>query len=71
MFLGDPTLIILEEPLKDAYSEMLHFLMEGIAGALLKGAAVLWISGDFPDLSNTRLSPLKRYRLTGPRLERA
>jgi len=68
-FLGEPALIILEEPLKDAYSEMLHFLMEGIAGALLRGAAVLWISGDFPVLSIARLSSLKRYRLKGPRLE--
>lgn len=70
-FLSEPALIILEEPLRDAYSEMLHCLMEGIAEALLRGAAVLWISGDFPDLSGTRFFPLKRYRLQGPRLEPA
>ncbi len=70
-FLGEPELIILEEPLRDAYSELLHCLMTGIAEALLRGAAVLWISGDFPDLSGARLAPLKRYRLQGPRLEEA
>ncbi len=70
-FLGAPALIILEEPLRDAYSEMLHLLMEGIAAALLRGAAVLWVSGGFPELSDSRLSPLKRYRLEGPRLKPA
>lgn len=70
-FVGEPALIILEEPLRDAYSEMVHLLMGGIAQALLRGAAVLWISGGFPDLSGARLSPLKRYRLKGPRLEPA
>lgn len=68
-FLGEPALIVLEEPLRDAYSEMVHLLMEGIAGALVRGAGVLWISGDFPDLSGGRLSPLKRYLLQGPRLK--
>lgn len=69
-FLGEPALIILEEPLRDAYSEMLHSLMEGIGEALLRGAAVLWISGDLPDLSRSRLAPLKKYRLKGPCLRR-
>ncbi|MFH1039206.1 MAG: ATP-binding cassette domain-containing protein [PVC group bacterium] len=70
-FLGEPALIILEEPLRDAYIDVLHYLIKGIAGALVRGAAVLWISGDFPDLSAVRLSPLKRYRLKGPRLEQS
>jgi phospholipid/cholesterol/gamma-HCH transport system ATP-binding protein len=68
-FLGEPELIILEEPLRDVYSEMLRNLMSGIADALLRGAAALWISGDFPELSGAGLAPLKRYRLQGPRLE--
>jgi len=70
-FLGEPALIILEEPLRDAYSEMLHLLMKGIGEAILRGAAVLWISGGFPDFAGHRLAPLKRYRLKGPRLEPA
>ncbi len=70
-FLGDPALIILEEPLKDAYTEVLHYLIKGITGALARGAAVLWMTADFPNLNQAQLSPLQIYTLKGPHLERS
>lgn len=69
-FLGEPALIILEEPLKDAYSEVLHYLIKGIAGALSRGAAVLWITADMPLLDRNLLAPIQTYQLKGPRLEK-
>jgi len=67
-FLGDPELILLEEPLKDAYTELLHYLMKGLASALTRGAAVLWITSDMRLLNQTGLAPFKIYRLKGPKL---
>jgi phospholipid/cholesterol/gamma-HCH transport system ATP-binding protein len=68
-FLGDPELILLEEPLKDAYTDVLHYLMKGIAEALARGAAILWITSDMRILDQSGLAPFKIYRMTGPRLE--
>ena len=67
-FLGDPKLILLEEPLKDAYTDVLHYLMRGIAGALARGAAILWITSDMRLLDQTRLTPFKTYQMKGPKL---
>lgn len=68
-FLGDPELILLEEPLKDAYTEVLDYLMKGIAGSLARGAAVLWITSDMRFTDQTRLAAFKKFRMKGPRLE--
>ena len=67
-FLGDPKLILLEEPLKDAYTDALHYLMKGIAGALSRGAAILWITSDLRILDQPGLAPFKTYRMKGPKL---
>ena len=67
-FLGDPKLILLEDPLKDAYTDVLHYLMRGIAGALARGAAILWITSDMRLLDQTRLTPFKTYQMKGPKL---
>jgi len=67
-FLGDPELILLEEPLKDAYTELLHYLMKGIAAALTRGAAIMWITSDIRILNQTGLAPFKIYRMKGPKL---
>jgi len=67
-FSGDPELILLEEPLKDAYTELLHYLIKGLASALTRGAAVLWITSDMRFLDQTRLAPFKTYRMKGPKL---
>jgi len=67
-FLGDPELILLEEPLKDAYTELLHYLMKGIASALTRGAAIMWITSDLRILNQTGLEPFKIYQMKGPRL---
>ncbi len=67
-FLGDPELILLEEPLKDAYTDVLHYLMKGIAGALSRGAAILWITSDQRILDQPGLAPFKIYRMRGPKL---
>lgn len=69
-FLGEPDLIILEEPLRKTYSEMYDSLMAGVAEALSGGAAVLWISETFPDFSRFGTATLKRYRISGSRLEK-
>ncbi len=68
-FLGEPELIILEEPTRKAYSEMYDSLLTGVAEALLGGAAVLWIGESFPDFSRFGPTALKRYRISGSRLE--
>jgi phospholipid/cholesterol/gamma-HCH transport system ATP-binding protein len=69
-FLGEPDLIILEEPLRKTYSEMYDSLMAGVAEALSGGAAVLWISETFPDFAQFGPAALKRYRISGSRLEK-
>jgi len=68
-FLGNPELILLEDPLKDAYTEVLHYLMKGIAGSLSRGCAVLWITSDFRILDQSQLAPFKTYQMKGARLE--
>lgn len=68
-FLGDPRLILLEEPLQKAYNEILHNLMQVIGEVLINGAAVLWLTADMTFLENTQLDLFKTFRMKGPRME--
>jgi phospholipid/cholesterol/gamma-HCH transport system ATP-binding protein len=67
-FLGEPLLIILEDPTYAANDEMLKPLVEAIRVARNRGAAVLWFSPS-PDVWRDRSIPAtRRYRMAGTEL---
>ncbi len=45
-FLGEPRLVILENPARGVAEERVPALIEAVAGARARGAAVLWIEGE-------------------------
>ena len=45
-FVGQPRLVILEEPMRDVFPEFLAPLIEAVQEACGRGAAVLWITSD-------------------------
>ena len=61
-FLGQPALIVLEEPMLDVYDQYLPALMQEMTEACRRGAAVLWISSEAPPAG---WQPARRYRVEG------
>ena len=67
-FLGENRLIILEEPMQGAYTDLLSYLIKAVEAARHRGAAVLWISSDFRTLKPGRLETSQHFRLKKTRL---
>lgn len=67
-FLGETRLIILEDPMEGAYTELLPYLVKAVAAARDRGAAVLWITSDFRTLRPGLLAPSQHYQLKDTRL---
>ena len=67
-FLGNPVLVILEDPTYGAHAEMLRTLVGAIRTARNRGAAVIWFSPSM-DIWRDRSIPVsRRYRMAGREL---
>ena len=67
-FLGDPLLVILEDPTYAAHTDLLKPLMDVIRTARNRGTAVLWFSPS-SDIWRDRSIPVtRRYRMAGNEL---
>lgn len=70
-FVGEPMLILLEHPLRGRYVELVEPLVNVIAGARRRGAAVLWLTLTPAIWSLLTLPVTGRSRLSEGRLARA
>jgi len=59
-FMGRPALILLEEPMKEVYTDHLSALLQAVHDAREQGAAVLWLTGESPE-SVDGLNPTCRW----------
>jgi phospholipid/cholesterol/gamma-HCH transport system ATP-binding protein len=67
-FLGDPLLVILEDPTYAAHADLLKPLVDAIRAARNRGAAVIWFS-PASDIWRDRSIPVtRRYRMAGNEL---
>ena len=68
-FLGDPHLVILENPMRDVYAEGLQLLAGAIEKVRQRGTAVLWITTDFELQNFNEVHPSKVYALRGQEIK--
>jgi phospholipid/cholesterol/gamma-HCH transport system ATP-binding protein len=64
-FLGNPTLILLEEPTSGVYPELLVPLIHAIRRARSRGSAVLWLTAAAVIWHDPSIPATARYRLVG------
>jgi phospholipid/cholesterol/gamma-HCH transport system ATP-binding protein len=64
-FLGNPTLILLEEPTSTVYPELLVPLIHAIRRARSRGSAVLWLTAAAVIWRDPSIPATARYRLVG------
>lgn len=67
-FLGRPVLIILEEPLRGVYADLMTPLMNAVQTARRRGAAVLWTVSDQRIWDHSAIQATKRARMFGSQL---
>ena len=67
-FLGQPSLILLEEPTFGVYPEMLPPLIQAIRKACDRGCGVIWLTLEDQVWNNPLLPATRRYRLTARQL---
>jgi phospholipid/cholesterol/gamma-HCH transport system ATP-binding protein len=64
-FLGNPTLLLLEEPTFGVYPELLVPLIHAIRRARSRGSAVLWLTAAAGVWRDPSIPATARYRLVG------
>ncbi len=62
-FLGQPSMILLEDPLRDVYAEHVAVLAGVVREALARGAVALWISKEKEIPDGLAFAGLRRFRL--------
>jgi phospholipid/cholesterol/gamma-HCH transport system ATP-binding protein len=67
-FLGQPSLILLEEPTLGVYPEILPPLINAIRNACERGAAVIWLTLEDQVWNESLLPATYRFRLTARKL---
>ncbi|NCF26787.1 MAG: hypothetical protein GWP69_05370 [Gammaproteobacteria bacterium] len=67
-FLGDPVLVILEDPTYAAHTELLKPLVDVIRTTRNRGAAVLWFSPSAAIWRDKSIPVTRRYRMAGDEL---
>ena len=67
-FLGDPLLVILEDPTYAAHADLLAPLMGAIRAVRDRGAAVLWFSPSTELWRDRTIPTTRRYRMAGNEL---
>lgn len=67
-FLGDPVLVILEDPTYGAHADILSPLMGAIRTARNRGAAVVWFSPSLDIWRDRTIPASRRFRMAGNEL---
>lgn len=67
-FIGEPHLIILENPTKDVYTDALAGLVGAVKSARVHGAAVIWMTDDMRALSQVAPKSTHKFEFRGARL---
>jgi phospholipid/cholesterol/gamma-HCH transport system ATP-binding protein len=67
-FLGQPILIILEQPVRGVYADLMAPLVTSVQSARHRGAAVLWTVTDLQIWNQAGLHATKRARMVGSQL---
>lgn len=67
-FLGQPTFIILEQPVRGVYADLMAPLLNAVQSARKRGAAVLWTITDPRIWNHTGIHATRRARMFGSRL---
>jgi phospholipid/cholesterol/gamma-HCH transport system ATP-binding protein len=67
-FLGQPLLILLEEPTSGIYAEIISALMAAVRAARERGAAVIWLTQKSLIWRDPTLPVSQRYRLVAGKL---
>ena len=67
-FLGQPSLVVLEEPTFGVYPEILPPLVNAIRRACDRGCAVIWLTREDQVWNDPLLPATRRYRLTARKL---
>jgi phospholipid/cholesterol/gamma-HCH transport system ATP-binding protein len=67
-FLGQPSLVVLEEPTFGVYPEILPPLVNAICQACDRGCAVIWLTREDQVWNDPLLPATRRYRLTARKL---
>lgn len=69
-FIGEPELLILEQPTAGVYPEIMPALMSCVRKALARGAAVLWTTGNWDEWNDPGINPTMRFKMTGSQMSR-
>ena len=67
-FLGQPALVILEQPLRDVYADLMAPLVSATRSACRRGAAVLWMVSDPKIWNHAGIRATARARMFGAEL---
>jgi phospholipid/cholesterol/gamma-HCH transport system ATP-binding protein len=67
-FLGQPVLLILEQPERGVYADLMAPLINAVRSARRRGAAVLWMVTDPKIWNHSGIHPTKRARMFGSEL---
>lgn len=67
-FLGQPILIILEQPVRGVYADLMAPLVNSVRAARNRGAAVLWTVTDRQIWNQPGLHPTTRARMLGSQM---
>lgn len=67
-FMGEPSLLILENPTAGVYPDIMPPLMDQIRTVRTRGAAVLWTTGDWEVWNNPGVRPTYRATITASQL---
>jgi phospholipid/cholesterol/gamma-HCH transport system ATP-binding protein len=68
-FLGEPSFIILEQPVRGVYADLMAPLLNAVQSARQRGAAVLWTVTDPQIWNNPAVRATTRARMLGPNLQ--
>ena len=67
-FLGQPTLIIIEQPVRGVYADFMAPLLNAVQSARARGAAILWTVTDPQIWNNSAVRATARAKMFGSEL---
>ena len=67
-FLGEPMLLILEQPERDVFPDIMPPLLAAIRSARNRGAAVLWLTAEAELWNETDVGATSRYIMSGSQM---
>jgi len=67
-FLGEPLLVILEQPARDVFGDAVGALVSAVGAARARGVAVLWLTGDERVWAQAAAAATQRFEMRGAEL---